>query len=99
MASQNTVFKAADVDICGPVTKPITNDRMTDYEKRIACRADSQLEKRLVELVAQSVFDPDGSDRASFHLALLEMRSQGPFNERIQRQLDRARTRQITLDD
>jgi AcrR family transcriptional regulator len=66
------------------------DDMLTDYEKRMECRADSPPEKRLVEFVAQFVFDPDESDRASFHLALLEMRSQGPFNERIQRQLDRS---------
>jgi MFS family permease len=29
VTSQNTVFKASDVEICGPVTKPITNDRMS----------------------------------------------------------------------
>ncbi len=29
MASQNTVFKASDAEICTPVTKLITNDRIT----------------------------------------------------------------------
>ncbi len=29
MADQNTVFKASDAEICVPVTKLLTNDRMT----------------------------------------------------------------------
>jgi hypothetical protein len=33
VAVQNTVFKASDVEICGQVTKLITNDRMTADER------------------------------------------------------------------
>ncbi len=34
MASQNTVFKASDDEICTPVTKLITNDRMSDLSTK-----------------------------------------------------------------
>jgi len=63
---------------------------LTDYEERLASEADSEPVERLVEFVARFVFTPDETERESFHLALLEMRSQGPFNERIQEQLDRS---------
>jgi len=63
---------------------------LTDYEGRLACRADRSPAERLVEFVARFVFTPGEDDRESFHLALLEMRSQGPFNGRIQAQLDRS---------
>lgn len=63
---------------------------LSDYEDRLACRADRAPAERLVEFVARFVFTPGEDDRESFHLALLEMRSQGPFNERIQAQLDRS---------
>jgi AcrR family transcriptional regulator len=66
------------------------DDMLTNYEQRMECHAENPPEQRLVEFVTQFVFDPEEDDRASFHLALLEMRSQGPFNERIQRQLDRS---------
>jgi len=66
------------------------DDMLTSYEERTACTSDDSPAERLVEFVAQFVFTPDEDDRVSFHLALLEMRSQGPFNERIQRQLDRS---------
>jgi AcrR family transcriptional regulator len=63
---------------------------LEDYEQRIQCRADRPPAERLVELLARFVFSPDDEDRESFHLALLEMRSQGPFDDRIQTQLDRS---------
>jgi len=63
---------------------------LTDYEQRIECRADQPPEQRLVDFLARFVFTPDDGDRENFHLALLEMRSQGPFNDRIQAQLDRS---------
>jgi len=66
------------------------DDMLTSYEERTACTGDDSPAERLVEFVAQFVFSPDEDDRVSFHLALLEMRSQGPFEERIQRQLDRS---------
>ena len=63
---------------------------LSDYEERLACRGDRPPAERLVEFVARFVFTSEEDDRESFHLALLEMRSQGPFNERIQAQLDRS---------
>jgi AcrR family transcriptional regulator len=61
-----------------------------DYEQRMACRTESPPTERIVEFLAQFVFTPDDTGREQFHLALLEMRSQGPFNERIREQLVRS---------
>ena len=36
------------------------------------------------------MFAPDEADREAFHIALLELRTQGPFNERIREQLARS---------
>jgi len=63
---------------------------LTDYEQRIACRSDQPPEQRIVDFVARFVLTPEDDDRAAFHLALLEMRSQGPFNDRIREQLHRS---------
>ncbi len=63
---------------------------LADYEQRIACRADQPPAQRIVDFVARFVLTPEDSDRAAFHLALLEMRSQGPFNDRIREQLVRS---------
>lgn len=63
---------------------------LAEYEHRMECRADAPPEDRIVEFLARFVFTPDDDDREAFHLALLEMRSQGPFNDRIREQLDRS---------
>jgi len=63
---------------------------MADYEEKLECRSDGEPLDRLVEFLARFVFTPEDTERASFHLALLEMRSQGPFNERIREQLRRS---------
>lgn len=63
---------------------------LADYEEKIESRADQPPVDRLVEFVARFVFTPEDTERASFHLALLEMRSQGPFNERIRESLRRS---------
>ncbi len=65
---------------------------LADYETKIECRAGKPPVERLVEFVARFVFSPEDTDRASFHLALLEMRSQGPFNDRIRTSLQRSDT-------
>lgn len=65
---------------------------LADYEEKIECRADKPPVERLVEFVARFVFSPEDTERASFHLALLEMRSQGPFNDRIRESLKRSDT-------
>ena len=66
------------------------DDLISDYQERMACRADQEPTERLVEFLARFVFTPDDTGREQFHLALLEMRSQGPFNDRIREQLDRS---------
>ncbi|MFC7059040.1 TetR/AcrR family transcriptional regulator [Halovenus salina] len=63
---------------------------LADYEADMECRADQPPVDRLVEFVARFVFAPDDTERSSFHLALLEMRSQGPFNDRIRASLRRS---------
>jgi AcrR family transcriptional regulator len=60
---------------------------VSDYDERMACRDGQPPTKRLVEFLAWFVFTPDDTGREQFHLALLEMRSQGPFNDRIREQL------------
>jgi AcrR family transcriptional regulator len=63
---------------------------IADYESRMACREGMDPTERLVEFLARFVFTPEDTGREQFHLALLEMRSQGPFNERIREQLVRS---------
>lgn len=63
---------------------------LADYEEKLESRADQPPTDRLVEFVARFVFTPEDTERASFHLALLEMRSQGPFNDRIRESLYRS---------
>lgn len=63
---------------------------ITDYEKRLADEADEPAVERLVAFLARFVFTPTDDDRESFHIALLEMRSQGAFNERMREQLIRS---------
>ncbi len=63
---------------------------VSDSEKRIAARADDPPVERLVQFIGWFVFAPDETDREAFHIALLELRTQGPFNERIREQLARS---------
>ncbi|GAB6880712.1 hypothetical protein JCM17823_29860 [Halorubrum gandharaense] len=63
---------------------------ISDFEARVEGRADADPPTRLVEFVGWFVFAPDETDRESFHIALLELRSQGPFNDRIREQLARS---------
>ncbi|WP_436902897.1 TetR/AcrR family transcriptional regulator [Halovenus halobia] len=63
---------------------------ISDYEERMACRKEAPPTERIVEFLARFVFTPEDTGREQFHLALLEMRSQGPFNERIREQLVRS---------
>jgi len=63
---------------------------LTKYETKLDNRADLPPLSRTVEFVARFVFTPGEDDREAFHLALLEMRSQGPFNDRIREQLQRS---------
>jgi len=63
---------------------------ISDSEDRIAAHADDPAVERLVQFVGWFVFAPDEADREAFHIALLELRTQGPFNERIREQLARS---------
>jgi AcrR family transcriptional regulator len=63
---------------------------LTSYEDKLDQRANLPPERRVVEFAARFVFEPGEDDREAFHLALLEMRSQGPFNDRIREQLERS---------
>ena len=63
---------------------------ITDSERRIAAHADDPPAERLAGFIGWFVFDPEAVDREAFHIALLELRTQGPFNEPIRRQLARS---------
>ena len=60
------------------------------YETRLAEESERSPVDRLVSYIARFVFVPSDEERESFHLALLEMRSQGPYNDRIREQLVRS---------
>ncbi len=66
------------------------DELLSEYEHRLECQADAEPPQRLMEFLARFVFTGEDDSREQFHLALLEMRSQGPFNDRIQAQLDRS---------
>jgi len=63
---------------------------ITDSEARIRAHADDPPADRLAGFVGWFVFEADAVDREAFHIALLELRTQGPFNERIREQLVRS---------
>ncbi|OYR53319.1 TetR family transcriptional regulator [Halorubrum sp. Ea1] len=63
---------------------------ITDSEARIRAHADEPPIERLAGFVGWFVFEADAVDREAFHIALLELRTQGPFNERIREQLVRS---------
>ena len=63
---------------------------ITDSERRIAAHADDPPAERLAGFIGWFVFEPGAVDREAFHIALLELRTQGPFNEPIREQLARS---------
>ncbi|MFC5278979.1 TetR/AcrR family transcriptional regulator [Halorubrum rubrum] len=63
---------------------------ISDFERRMSRSADAPPVERLVAFVGWFVFEPAETERESFHIGLLEMRSQGPFNDRIREQLLRS---------
>jgi AcrR family transcriptional regulator len=63
---------------------------ITDSEQRIAAHADDPPAERLAGFIGWFVFEPEAVDREAFHIALLELRTQGPFNEPIRAQLTRS---------
>jgi cysteine synthase A len=73
VASQNTVFKAADAEICGPVTKLITNDRIKtegtnptgSMKDRMALSMIEQAENEGLLLPGQRVVENTGGSTGS----------------------------------
>jgi len=63
---------------------------ITDSEARIRAHAEDPPAERLAGFIGWFVFEADAADREAFHIALLELRTQGPFNERIREQLVRS---------
>jgi AcrR family transcriptional regulator len=63
---------------------------ISDFERRVTEAAGDSPAERLVAFVGWFVFEPADTDRESYHIALLELRSQGPFNRRIREQLRRS---------
>lgn len=63
---------------------------LDEFEAGVETAADDPPEERLREFVDWFVFAPEDEDRAAFHLALLELRSQAPFNEAYREQLVRS---------
>ncbi|MGZ0747605.1 TetR/AcrR family transcriptional regulator [Haloparvum sp. AD34] len=63
---------------------------ISDFETKVEESADKPATERVVEFAAWFVFEPEEVERESFHIALLELRSQGPFNDRIREQLERS---------
>jgi AcrR family transcriptional regulator len=61
---------------------------VSKYEGKLDAETDDPPEQRLVTFLARFVYAPEEDRRQSFHLALLEMRSQGPFNDRIREKLE-----------
>ncbi len=61
-----------------------------DFERRVDDRADRPPVDRLLEFVCWFVFEPEETNRESFHIALLELRSEGPFNDRVRSRLERS---------
>ncbi|MEF8779623.1 MAG: TetR/AcrR family transcriptional regulator [Haloferacaceae archaeon] len=60
---------------------------LDDFEETVVASDADDPARRLVELVAWFVLIPEDQDRQSFHSALLELRSQAPFDERYREQL------------
>ncbi|EMA65042.1 TetR/AcrR family transcriptional regulator [Halorubrum kocurii] len=63
---------------------------ISDSERRIAAHADDPPAERLAGFIGWFVFERQAVDREAFHIALLELRTQGPFNEPIREQLVRS---------
>jgi len=77
-------------DTKGDLLAAFLDHILTDYEERVENRPDRSPVQQLCAFVAWFVFGPEDEQRESFHLALLEMRSRGPFDEPIREQLDRS---------
>lgn len=65
------------------------DDIIERLEERFADAADGHPVDRLHELLSLYVLDPTETDRQSFHIALVELRSQAPYNERYRARFQR----------
>lgn len=61
-----------------------------EFEQRLETNADAPADERLREFLDRFVFEQGDEDRESFHIALLELRSQAPYNERYREALRRS---------
>ena len=57
------------------------------YDERVENSRDLPPVERLAAFVDWFLYSPDDEERASFHTALLELRTQAPYNERYRDQL------------
>ena len=57
------------------------------YDERVENSRDLPPVERLAAFVDWFLYSPDDEERASFHTALLELRTQAPYNERYREQL------------
>lgn len=66
-------------------------DHLLDsFPERVGTTDEDPPERRLRDLIDWFVFAPGDDDRAAFHIALLELRSQAPFNEAYREGLRRS---------
>ena len=61
-----------------------------EFETKIETTADAPPVERLREFIDWFVFAPEDEERADFHIAMLELRSQAPFTEGYREQLTRS---------
>jgi AcrR family transcriptional regulator len=61
-----------------------------EFESKVETTSDAPPEERLEEFIEWFVFAPEEDDRAAFHIAMLELRSQAPFTEGYREQLARS---------
>ena len=66
------------------------DDLIDGLEERFAAEADTDPTTRLFDVLSLYVLDPSETERASFHVALVELRGQAPYNARYRERLRRA---------
>jgi AcrR family transcriptional regulator len=68
---------------------------LSDFEELVEDSKAAPPDERLAAFVDWFVFGPDEADRERFHVALLELRAQGPFTETYREQLRRSDTQLV----
>lgn len=66
------------------------NHIIDEFERRVETNVDAPADERLGEFLDQFVFECGDEEREAFHVALLELRSQAPYNERYRDALRRS---------